>query len=118
LLVDSGAEGEWATQQLTGAKLVAPALLAFEAATILRRHELAGLIGRDQAQQAHADLVDLDIEEWPYHSLAPRAWALRANLSSHDASYVALAELLGVSLATLDRRIGRAPGLRCDVITP
>ncbi|MGB3185202.1 MAG: type II toxin-antitoxin system VapC family toxin, partial [Ornithinimicrobium sp.] len=50
--------------------------------------------------------------------LAPRAWQLRHNLTTYDASYVALAELLGATLVTLDLRIGRAPALRCTVSTP
>jgi predicted nucleic acid-binding protein len=40
------------------------------------------------------------------------------NLSSYDAGYVALAELIGATVVTLDERIGRAPGLRCTVVTP
>ncbi|HEX4345674.1 MAG TPA: PIN domain-containing protein [Solirubrobacteraceae bacterium] len=50
--------------------------------------------------------------------LAPRAWALRANLSVYDASYVALAELADARLVTLDGRIAGAPGVRCEVATP
>lgn len=118
VLLDSGPDGRWATERLTGADLAAPNLLPFEAANIIRRHELAALITADQAAQAHADLLDLAIEQWPYDLLAPRAWELRKNLTSYDASYVALAELLGHALVTLDRRIGRAPGLRCPVATP
>lgn len=72
----------------------------------------------DQAAQAHADLLDLATEHWPYEILAPRAWQLRRNLSSYDASYVALAELIGATRVTLDRQISRAPGVRCTVATP
>lgn len=118
LLLDGGPDGRWATDALTGADLVAPSLLPFEAANIIRRHGCADRINADQAAQAHADLLDLPIEEWPYELLAGRAWELRRNLTSYDASYVALAELLGVALVTLDRGIGRAPGLRCVVATP
>jgi predicted nucleic acid-binding protein len=46
------------------------------------------------------------------------SWALRHDLSSYDASYVALAELTNAPLATLDARIGRPPGLRCEVSVP
>jgi predicted nucleic acid-binding protein len=118
LLIDGGADGRWATAALTDTELAAPHLIAFETANIIRRHELAALISSDQASQAHADLQDLAIEHWPYELLATRAWQLRANLTIYDASYVALAELLGATLVTLDRRIGRAPGPRCAVATP
>lgn len=118
VLLDAGPDGRWATEALTGVDLAAPSLLPFEAANIIRRHEVAGLITADQAAQAHSDLLDLAIEQWPYDLLAPRAWQLRRNLTTYDASYVALAEFLGATLLTLDRRIGRAPDLRCTVATP
>lgn len=118
VLLDSGPDGQWATAALGGAELAAPGLLAFEAANIIRRHELADLITADQAAQAHADLLDLAIEQWPYEVVAPRVRELRRNLTVYDASYVALAELLDVTLVTLDRRIGRAPGVRCTVVVP
>lgn len=118
MLLDSGPDGRWATDALGGAELVAPGLFAFEAANIIRRHEVAGLVTTDQAAQAHADLLDLDVEQWPYELLAQRAWQLCPNLTVYDASYVSLAEMLDVTLVTLDRRIGRAPGLRCRVDTP
>ena len=118
LLIDGGPDGRWATDALTGAELLAPSLVGFEAANIIRRLELSDRISADQAAQAHADLLDLAVEHWPYDLLAPRAWELRRNLSVYDAGYVALAELAEATLVTLDRRIGRAPGLRCTVATP
>ncbi|HEU0256647.1 MAG TPA: type II toxin-antitoxin system VapC family toxin [Microbacteriaceae bacterium] len=118
LLLDSGPDGQWSASVLTGTSLAAPTLLAFEAANIIRRHKAAHLITVDQAAQAHADLVALGIEQWPYEVLATRIWELRQNLTSYDAGYVALAEFLRVPLVTLDRRIGRAPGVRCTIITP
>lgn len=118
LLLDGGVDGEWAAHELAGVELTAPTLLAFEAANIIRRSELAGTVSSDQASQAHDDLVALTIEYWPYELLLPRVWELRRNLSSYDASYVSLAELIQAPLVTLDRRIARAPGLRCTVTTP
>jgi predicted nucleic acid-binding protein len=118
LLVDSGSDGAWATRQVRGAQLAAPDLLPYETASILRRHELADLVSADVAAQAHADLQDLAIELWPYELLANRAWALRGNLSVYDASYAALAEFLRTTLITLDRRIARAPGVRCPIAAP
>ena len=118
LLIDGGPDGTWATEAFSGADLAAPDLVDYETANILRRHELAGLISPDQAVQAHLDLLDLAIERWPYELLAIRAWELRLNLPIYDASSVALAELLGATLVTLDRGIGRAPGPRCAIATP
>lgn len=118
LLLDDGPDGRWAVGQLSGARLLAPQLLMFEAGNIIRRQELAGVVSADQAVQAHADLLDLSIEQWPYELLGSRVWELRSNLSAYDASYVAVAELADVPLITLDRRIGRAPGLRCEVRVP
>lgn len=118
LLLDSGPDGQWVSAFVRDAKLGAPTLLGYETAKIIRRHERAGLISSDQAAQAHVDLLDLEVEHWPHELLALRAWELRRNLSVYDASYVAVAELTDSPLATLDRRIGRAPGLRCTVATP
>ena len=118
MLVDGGPAGQWATGQLSGVDLVAPHLVLYETANILRRHELAALISPDQAAQAHSDLLDLSIELWPYQLMARRAWELRANLSVYDAAYVALAEDGGAVLVTLDSKLAGAPGIACAVATP
>jgi predicted nucleic acid-binding protein len=118
VLLDSGSDGQWATARLADAELFAPTLLPYECANVLRRAELSGAIGADQAAQAHADLLDLAIDLWPYDLLATRAWELRANLSSYDAAYVALAEIVTAPLVTLDQRILRAPGITCSVSVP
>lgn len=119
VLTDAGSAGRWATERLLATDaLAAPALMPFEVANILRRHEAAGLIGRDQAVQAHADLLDLDVQLWPHEATARRAWDLRATLTAYDAAYVALGEALVAPLITLDARIARAPGHDCRVLTP
>jgi len=116
--MDGGSDGRWVTETLSGADLIAPSLVGFEAANIIRRHDLGSLVGHDQAAQAHADLLELAIEHWPYEILASRAWELRRNLSVYDASNVALAELAEATLVTLDRRISAATGPRCRIATP
>lgn len=118
LLLDGGEAGTWAAGALAGGDLVAPGLAMIETANIIRRHELSGQISSDQAAQAHGDLLDLTIELWPYELLAARAWELRRNLSIYDATYVAVAELTGATLVTLDHRMAAAPGLRCATATP
>lgn len=118
LLIDSGPDGQWAAEAMSASSLSAPSLALFEASKIIRRHELSGAITSDQAAQAHYDLLDLDIEQWPYGLIADRVWELRGNLSSYDASYVAVAEAVDAPLITLDRRISRAPRIACRVLTP
>jgi predicted nucleic acid-binding protein len=118
VLLDDGDDGRWANGQVAGAELAGPSLVGYEAANIIRRHELAEIIGQDQAKQAHADLLDMTIEQWPREAFATRAFQLRRNLSIYDASHVALAELIEAKLVTLDRRISRATGPRCVIATP
>jgi len=118
LLLDAGADGEWVTQAIGSGPIAAPTLLAYETANVVRKHELAGQISSDQAAQAHADLLDLAIELWPYDLLAKRAWRLRQSLSVYDAAYVALAEATELTLVTLDGRLAKAPGIRCRIATP
>lgn len=118
LLLDSGPDGQWVTQTAESGELAAPALVTYETANVIRKHELAGQISPDQSAQAHADLLDLAIELWPYDLLAARAWELRLNLSIYDATYVALAEITGLTLITLDKRLAKAPGTKCRIATP
>lgn len=92
--------------------------MPFEATNILRRLGASGIISADQANQAFADLTDLPVELWDYEVLAERIWALRDNLTSYDAAYVAVAEAVSAPLVTLDEHIERAPALRCEVRTP
>ncbi len=58
------------------------------------------------------------MELFPFAPFAERVWALRENLTSYDAWYVALAEALDCPLVTLDRRLSRASGPVCEIIAP
>jgi predicted nucleic acid-binding protein len=118
LLLDSGPDGQWVTQTIESSEIAGPTLVTYETANVIRRHELAGQISPDQSAQAHADLLDLAIEIWPYDLLAPRTWELRLNLSIYDATYIALAEITDQTLVTLDKRLAKAPGVRCQIATP
>lgn len=117
-LVDSGSTGRWAEELLTAPGLAAPHLLPVEVANVLRRAASACEISHDVATLAHADIGDLRLDLFAYEPVADRAWELRQNLSSYDAWYVALAELLDAPLATLDGRLAAAPGPRCRFLQP
>lgn len=116
-LVDSGPDGRWAESLLTE-ELAAPHVLPAEVANVMRRAVAAHEISDDVASLAHGDLVELRVRLFPYEIVSQRIWELRGNLTAYDAWYVAVAELLGAPLATLDRRLAAAPGPRCRFRTP
>jgi len=115
LLVDGGPAGAWAIAQCQGRRLIAPSLLHYELANVLRRQLRAGVIGADRANAAHRAAVELRMDLWPYHAVADRVWALRDVLTSYDASYCAVAELVEAPLVTLDLRLARAEGPTCQI---
>ncbi len=117
-LVDTGPEGAWAESVVADGELTCPELALAEASNILRRLELTGDLSRLEATIAHENLMRLDLGLFPFAPFAGRIWDLRMNLTCYDAWYVALAEALGRPLATLDARLGRASGPRCEIITP
>ena len=117
-LVDSGREGVWAESTMAEGALAGPELVLAEVSNILRRLERIGEISTLEANSAHRDLLRLDPDLFPFAPFADRVWALRSNLTSYDAWYVALAEALECPLVTLDRRLNRATGPTCEILTP
>ena len=112
-LVDEGPSGTWAESLLASDSLAAPHMLHAEASNILRRFALARVISDQEASLAHADLLDLRVELFPYAPFAARIWNLRQNVTCYDAWYVAVAEALNAPLATLDSRLAKAAGPCC-----
>ena len=117
-LVDSGPNGIWAEEVLSRGSLLAPELARVEATNILRRLELAKQLTTPEANAAHEDLMQLDLDVYSFEPFAERIWELRHTVTSYDAWYVALAEALGLPLATLDGRLSRAKGVNCKFLTP
>jgi predicted nucleic acid-binding protein len=115
-LIDPGPTGGWAESVLASNALAAPHLMPAEVASVLRTASLAGDISADAAALAHADLLALRVELFPYAPFAERVWELRPNVTPYDAWYVALAEELQSGLATLDSRLRKAPGTRCEFL--
>lgn len=116
LLADAGPAGRWVAASVSGRVLAAPQLVVLEAANVFRRQVLAGLLDDSQATLAHADLLALPLQLWPYSLLAERAWQLRHNFTVYDAAYVTLAETLDAPVITLDARMTDAPGARCTIV--
>jgi len=118
LTSDPGPVGRWAERLLASQHLLAPHLALVEATNILRRLELAGKLEPRETAAAVSDLIGLEIELLPFAPFAERVWELRANVTSYDALYVAIAEQFGVQLATLDRKLAESPGPRCGFLLP
>jgi len=115
-LVDTGIEGQWAESLIGSEIIVAPELALVETTNILRRLELAKEISSLEATLAQSDLMRLNIQLFPFSPFAERVWVLRNNITSYDAWYVALAEALDCSLATLDQKLIHATGAKCSFI--
>jgi predicted nucleic acid-binding protein len=116
ILVDGGSAGSTGRKAVVGHRLIAPDLIHLEVLSVLRRRLSGRKLTARRAGAALEDLIDWPIETAPITPLLQRCWSLRSNLSSYDASYVALAESLDCPLITSDRRLANAPGSRCEFI--
>jgi predicted nucleic acid-binding protein len=89
----------------------APDLVDYEVLNVLRKMVIRSDIDAELAEQSRLALRDLRLSRHPMtDDMSDRVWQLRHNASAYDASYIALAEVLGVPLVTAERRI--ADGLR------
>ena len=104
-----------ARRSLASEQLHAPHLIDSDVANGLRRRVAAAQLGADAGWTVLDTFRRLGMTRYPVFALLDRVWELRDNLSAYDASYVALAELLGCSLLTADARLSRAPGIRCPI---
>ena len=95
--------------------VASPALIDLEFTNALRGLVAKELISPRHAVRALTEFMQAPIQRYGHLALLPRIWRLRANLTAYDASYVALAELLGADLLTVDKRLATAPGIRCRV---
>jgi predicted nucleic acid-binding protein len=113
-LADEGTDGELARSELRSAgELAAPDLVDVETVAVMRRRWLAGTLTARRFRTAIDDLELLDLDRYPTLPFMRRAYELRHNLTAYDASYIALAELLGSELLTGDRHLAASSGPRC-----
>ena len=115
VLADDGHDGDQARARLRGERLTAPELVDLEVTSVWRRQMRDGAMDARRAALALADLTALPLRRAPHRALLARCWELRDNLTIYDASYVALAEALEVTLLTGDARLVRATGPRCHI---
>jgi predicted nucleic acid-binding protein len=126
VVIDASALVELLLQSATGvrveravgdAELVAPDLVNPEVVQSLRGLERGGKLTAARASTALARLAESEIGRIPTRVLLRDVWSLRANLSSYDACYVALARALNCPLITTDASLRRAPGLGVTLIS-
>lgn len=115
VVADHGVDGTNFRRRLRGETVAVPDLARIEVISVLRRQLYSGTLDSSQALQAVDDLLELPLVVYPTGRLLRRAWALRDNITTYDACYAALAELLGCPLLTADARLSRAPGLNCTI---
>jgi predicted nucleic acid-binding protein len=126
IVVDASALLEFLLQTSLGARvearlfgeeneLHAPHLLDVEIAQGLRRLVRTGEVSSGRAEEAIADLTDLDLHRHAHVDLVRRAWKLRDNISAYDAMYVALAEAIDAPIVTCDSPLAKTPGHRARI---
>ncbi len=111
-------DGDWVNRQLQNQRILSTQMMPAEVYNGIRRVELAGEVTSPDAMSAREEFSEFRLELFPFAPYARRVWALRNNLTSYDAWYVALAEALDCPLVTLDERLGRAAGPTCTFILP
>ena len=112
---DDGADGARARGALAGQDVSVPDLVDVEVVSVLRRRWLAKSLSARRFAATITDLAALPADRYPVLPFMPRAYELRANVSTYDATYVALAEQLGCPLITADTRLAAAPGPGCAI---
>ncbi len=93
----------------------APHVIDVEVFGVVRRRHRLGDLDDTAATQAIEDLESWPGERFAHRLLIARAWELRDSVRGWDAMYVALAEALGATLITLDRRLAAASGPSCEI---
>lgn len=95
-------------------ELAVPHLIDSEVTNVLCRLVAQKILSDKQGMNALDGFTRLSLTRFPADWLRPRMWALRHNLSAYDATYVALAEMIGATaLLTTDTRLANAPGVNC-----
>lgn len=98
-----------------GQSLCAPSLIRLETLEVLRKLTRAGRITEAAAHLAFVAFVRAPIYFYTEDVLIRRIRNLRHNLTTYDAAFVALAEVLNAPLLTRDERLAAVTGTRATI---
>lgn len=101
--------------------LLAPPLMWSEARSALHEQAWRGAVSPDDAQATRARLERCPVKGRSPRRLGARAWELADELGlakTYDADYLALADLLGCRVVTVDGRLRRAADRLGLVVLP
>jgi predicted nucleic acid-binding protein len=104
-----------------GEDLVAPPLMWSEVRANLHLQAFKGTISYDRADVLHDRLSAASVRCESPENLGRSAWALATEMGwgrTYDAEYVALAQILGCKLLTVDGRLRRGAHRLDLVVTP
>lgn len=98
-----------------GETLHAPHVIDVEVTHAVRGLVARGELSLDGAFLARRDAAEMPMTLYPHALLLERAWQLRDTLSTYDAVYIALAELLPAPLITCDARLAGSTGHAAEI---
>lgn len=97
--------------QRGGTSLIAPALLAFEVTSVLRRLVYLQAVSPTLGDDAYAQFLRIPIRLSTRPAIFPLAWKLAHEFNrprAYDTAYIALAQLVGCDFWTADERLYNA----------
>ena len=109
------AAGERHADRVFASERHAPHLIDLEFTNALRRFARLGTLNAVEAFETLEVFHDFAIERHDHIKLLRRVWELRDAISTYDASYVALAEMLDAPLLTLDGKLSRTHGHQAKI---
>jgi predicted nucleic acid-binding protein len=94
----------------------APEAFDLEVLYALRANLIRGSMSMLDLMNQANQLISVPIERMPTTSVNMRIASLASSVSTYDAAFVAVAELLDAPLLTTDTRLTRTPGPRCEFL--
>lgn len=93
---------------IAGANLYEPTILRYELTSVARKKLIYEQQSRDAVEEALQDALSMQMQFLEVDFIEVLGLSLERGLSTYDASYLYLAQLLDIPLVTFDRQLGTA----------